>query len=213
LRVLVLRIPVTLGDSAGEWRTERKRCSTTGNGRPTLRDTGTSVGTVSAIAASTDKPALATMEMDQRCPRVAMAGHCCRMVARAPSRQKAPLAVSSTDAQTPAKPSEKSRSVQLPAGSALSALQRACRDNDASAVRRHLLKWAADFWPDAPPRGLNAVAARLADARFVEPLRELDRACYTGSMWKGDALAHAFAAAPKQASMEKTRTEIPDLYT
>jgi hypothetical protein len=127
--------------------------------------------------------------------------------------KKAPLAVTSTDAQAPAKPPGKPRPVKLPAGSALSALQRACRDNDAAAARRHLLDWAADFWPDAPPRGLNAVAERLADARFVEPLKELDRACYTGSAWKGDALAHAFAAAPKQASMEKTRTEIPDLYT
>lgn len=102
---------------------------------------------------------------------------------------------------------------RLAAGSALSALQRACRDNDAQAARRHVLEWASGFWPDSPPRGLNAVAERLADSRFSEPLRELDRACYMGSAWQGDALAQAFAAAPKAAASARAGKVIPDLYT
>ena len=122
-------------------------------------------------------------------------------------------------AATPAtaKPSSKTVNppapAKLAAGSALAALQRACRDNDAQAARRHVLEWAAGFWHDSPPRGLNAVAQRLADSRFTEPLRELDRACYMGSAWQGDALAQAFATMPKPAASEKPRAVIPDLYS
>jgi hypothetical protein len=118
-----------------------------------------------------------------------------------------------------AKPSSRTRtaapaaSMKPATGGALASLQRACRDNDAQAARRYVLEWAAGFWPDAPPRGLNAVAQRLADSRFIEPLRELDRACYTGSAWQGDALAQAFAAVPRPAPSGKAGSVLPDLYS
>ncbi|HEV7813725.1 MAG TPA: BatD family protein [Janthinobacterium sp.] len=96
---------------------------------------------------------------------------------------------------------------------ALAALQQACRDQDAQAARRHVLAWAAGFWPDSPPRGLNAVALRLADPRFSVPLRELDRACYAGAAWQGEALAQAFAAPPRQAAAQTARAVLPDLYS
>ncbi len=121
------------------------------------------------------------------------------------SRQPEPL----TQSAPPASPALAAR---LPAGKALSALQHACRDNDPQAARRHLLDWAASFWPQSPPCGLHAIALRLADARFTEPLQQLDRACYTGAAWHGDSLAQAFAAPPGKTPSEKTKPVIPDLY-
>jgi hypothetical protein len=122
-------------------------------------------------------------------------------------------ATARTAAPPSARTAKQAAPARLAAGSALSALQRACRDNDAQAARRYVLEWASGFWPDSPPRGLNAVAERIADNRFSEPLRELDRACYMGSAWQGDALAQAFAAAPKAAPPAKAGKVLPDLYS
>ncbi len=117
-------------------------------------------------------------------------------------------------ASAPATPSPASadRAAGLPTGKALSELQRACRDNDAQTARQAVLVWAASFWPDSPPRGLQAIAQRLADPRFTEPLQQLDRACYTAAPWQGDSLAQAFAQPPKQTATEKAKPVIPNLY-
>ncbi len=72
----------------------------------------------------------------------------------------------------------------------------ACRHDDALAARRHLLAWAAGLWGSAPS-GLNAIAARTGDPRSAELLRDLDRACYVGGDWHGQALAEAIAELPK----------------
>lgn len=122
------------------------------------------------------------------------------------SRRVAPLAARSPIAPTPSRPGRPS------ADKALTALQRACRDNDPQAAQRHLLDWAAAFWPESPPRGLHAIAQRLADARFTEPLQQLDRACYGGNAWQGEALMQAFAAPPRQMPSKKDKSVIPDLY-
>src|SRR5512135_753401 len=68
------------------------------------------------------------------------------------------------------------------------AFWQACRENNAPAARRHLLDWARAAWPQDPPRGLKALAARLADAAYGPLLNQLDRACYTSGEWQGDAL-------------------------
>jgi len=91
-------------------------------------------------------------------------------------------------------------------------LQQACLDNDPQAARRHLLNWAADYWPESPPRGLQAIAFRLSNAQFTEPLQQLDRACYTEAAWQGQSLMRAFATPPRQMHSKKTKPVIPDLY-
>ncbi|MDR3370990.1 BatD family protein [Rhodoferax sp.] len=112
-----------------------------------------------------------------------------------------------------ASPAPAGRLAGLSSSKSLSELQRACRDNDAQAARQAVLSWAASFWPDSPPRGLKAVAQRLADPRFTEPLQQLDRACYAGSAaWQGASLAQAFAQSPRQAAVDKVAPVIPDLY-
>ncbi len=95
---------------------------------------------------------------------------------------------------------------------ALSALQRACRDNDPHAARRHLLEWAAGFWPECAPHGLNALALLLAETKSAEPIRQLDRACYTDGIWQGDSFARAFATLPRRAPSAKAKPALPELY-
>jgi len=99
------------------------------------------------------------------------------------------------------------------AAAALAALRAACRENDAPAARRHVLDWAASFWPEAPPRGLNAVALRLGEPRFTAVLQQLDRACYVGGDWQGDALAQLFSAPPSRPSAARGHKQLPDLYS
>jgi hypothetical protein len=59
---------------------------------------------------------------------------------------------------------------------------------------------------------MNELARRVKDEKFAEGLRQLDRACYTGSEWQGDALADAL---PKEATPAKQKTgknPLPELY-
>ena len=109
-------------------------------------------------------------------------------------------------------PASAGRVAGASSGKSLGELQHACKDNNAQAARQAVLNWAAGFWPESPPRGLQAVAQRLADPRFTEPLQLLDRACYTGAAWQGEALAQAFAQPPRQAAPDKVKPVIPDLY-
>jgi hypothetical protein len=127
--------------------------------------------------------------------------------ARRTGLQGAPIgAVSSDAATTPV-------SAPRSASTALAALQRACAANDPRQARQHVLEWASATWPQSPPRGLNGLIERLNDARYTEPLQQLDRTCYTvDARWNGAALAQAFAQQPKLGATEKIKPMIPDLY-
>ena len=103
------------------------------------------------------------------------------------------------------------------ARAARQALQRACRENNAAAARHALLDWGAARWPDAPPRRLDEVAARLPpEADRV--LRELDRVLYANSVayWEGgDTWRHLapMLAEAKKAGMRRDRdAALPSLY-
>jgi hypothetical protein len=111
-----------------------------------------------------------------------------------------------------ATPTPVAHAADVSTGKSLSELQRACRDNHTQGARQALIHWAAGFWPDSPPRGLQAIAQRLADPRYTVPLQELDRACYTGSAWQGQTLAQAFAQPPRQAKVDQVKSVIPTLY-
>jgi len=79
-----------------------------------------------------------------------------------------------------------------PSLAASSAFWQACRSGDALTARRRLLAWAAARWPATPPTGLNALSRLLNDPATAALLRELDRACYAGGPWRGEALASRF---------------------
>jgi len=72
----------------------------------------------------------------------------------------------------------------------------ACRANDARAARRHLLAWADAEWPAPPPAGLNGMARVAGDCEVGRLLRDLDRACYGGGAWQGEALARTLVELP-----------------
>jgi hypothetical protein len=78
------------------------------------------------------------------------------------------------------------------ASRARTAFLEACGRNDARAARRHLIAWSAAEWKRSPPAGLNGLARRIGDEEIGRLLRELDRACFAGAAWRGDALALAF---------------------
>jgi hypothetical protein len=87
-----------------------------------------------------------------------------------------------------------------------------CRANDPRAARRYLLEWVAAEWPAAPPRGLHDLGRRLGEAHIERLLRELDRACYAGGEWQGDALARALYTLPAPPTRAPDRPPIAPLY-
>jgi hypothetical protein len=92
------------------------------------------------------------------------------------------------------------------------AFQQACRDGDAGAARRALLDWARDVYGDSAPAGLNALALRLDDPALSVLLHELDRACYAGAPWNGDALAKSLTQLRGSASGSKAAIGLAELY-
>ena len=96
------------------------------------------------------------------------------------------------------RPGLKSAAVAAPAASvpgrkaALRTLQQACLGNDRHAAAAALLDLGRAEWPDDPPRGLGAVAARLETG--AKEVGALDRSLYgTDALsWEGSALWDAF---------------------
>lgn len=103
------------------------------------------------------------------------------------------------------------------AAQARSAFQQACRNHAARAAREALLSWARATWPQAAPVGLNALARQQGNPTLTELLRELDRACLTGTLtdnaWNGEALARALPMLDGGAAPHTPAHELPDLYS
>lgn len=105
----------------------------------------------------------------------------------------------------------KSAAVAAPAVSvpgrkaAMRALQQACAGNDGHAAADALLDLARAEWPDDPPRGLGALAARLEAGR--KEVSALDRSLYgTGaSPWEGGALWNAISPGLQAQRSENMR--------
>ena len=90
------------------------------------------------------------------------------------------------------------------AGKARAAFREACRKNDAHAARRCLIEWLEAARPGMRPAGLNALARASDQPSLSSLLRELDRACYVGGQWFGDALADALKELPPQVKRADT---------
>ncbi|HEX8756141.1 MAG TPA: BatD family protein [Steroidobacteraceae bacterium] len=117
-----------------------------------------------------------------------------------------PSGPGSTPARSPA------RRAAPDASKERAAFRIACEANDAHAARAHLLSWAAALSGTAPA-GINAIAARINDAGIVELLRDLDRACYAGGNWKGQALAAALIDLPARLpNTSRQRDGLAPLY-
>jgi hypothetical protein len=99
------------------------------------------------------------------------------------------------------------------AGEARKAFRQACRENSPQAARRHLLAWARAAWPQDPPHGLRALAARLDDAALGNLLDQLDRACYAGGAWQGEALLKGLESLPgKPGPAARPAAQLAGLY-
>lgn len=105
---------------------------------------------------------------------------------------------------------KEAKSVQ--AGSAIKNLKRACGNNDAHAAREHLLVWAANIWPSDPPRGLNELSRRISGDELAQLIRQLDKACYTGSAWHGEALMKLMVRLPAAEVRIANKQALPVLY-
>lgn len=86
-----------------------------------------------------------------------------------------------------------SASTRPAAGGAAKRLRAACAQNDPAAARAALLAWAAERFPEAPPRSLGALAAQLPEPAAAA-VRELESALYAREPngWDGGRLAAAF---------------------
>jgi len=92
------------------------------------------------------------------------------------------------------------------------AFRAACQANDPQAARARLLAWATSLW-GTTPAGINAIGAKMADPTVAELLRDLDRACYAGGAWQGDALASALTELPASAGKAgRQRDGLAPLY-
>ena len=92
--------------------------------------------------------------------------------------------------------------------SVLQALRHACANHQTHAAAQALLELARIEWPENPPRGLGALAARLETG--AAQVHALDRELYgtqTTSPWQGDALWQALGRGLKPAGNPVPDTE------
>lgn len=111
-------------------------------------------------------------------------------------------------------PRESAPAPSLGASHARAAFLQACRKDDPRAARRHLLAWVdAERPAGTPPAGLNGMARQIGDPEIGRLLRELDRSCYAGGAWRGEALARALSELPAAARRDTERKrELAPLY-
>ncbi|MGH8289684.1 MAG: BatD family protein [Steroidobacteraceae bacterium] len=92
-------------------------------------------------------------------------------------------------------PTPRARQAPPDASRGRAAFRAACATNDPHAARTHLLAWTAAVW-GTTPAGIGAIAATIHEPTVAELLRDLDRACYAGGAWQGQALATALTSLP-----------------
>ncbi|WP_428313042.1 BatD family protein [Hydrocarboniphaga sp.] len=97
-------------------------------------------------------------------------------------------------------------------GNAQKNFHRACKDHDPAAARRALLIWSRQVYGGQAPAGLNALAQKLGDPGLGSLLMQLDRACYSGAAWNGDALDKALTRLPASTSASRARPGLAPLY-
>ncbi|WP_420474482.1 hypothetical protein [Noviherbaspirillum sp. ST9] len=84
-------------------------------------------------------------------------------------------------------------------------LRKACRSEDARAVRDGLLEWAAATLPD-PPRNLGALAERMQDSGTRDAVLALDRSLYgpQAGAWDRGMLAALVSRVKRDARRNRT---------
>ncbi|MGV6817099.1 MAG: BatD family protein [Thiotrichales bacterium] len=90
----------------------------------------------------------------------------------------------------------------------------ACELNNPADARKALLAWAAQHWPENPPRGIEDLAKRLQDQKTKDQLKELDAAVYAerGNNWQGKALSESLKQLPPDKTDNKKEKPLPALF-
>ncbi|MEJ2032287.1 MAG: BatD family protein [Deltaproteobacteria bacterium] len=112
-------------------------------------------------------------------------------------------------------PAQPAPSAATPVGDPRKEFLAACKSGDARRARHSLLQWAAQFWPNDPPKGLSDLAARMEGEQAAREIAELDRFLF-GSQpdpWDGHKLASLLRRFPVTTSREPgKKTLLPPLY-
>jgi hypothetical protein len=112
-----------------------------------------------------------------------------------------------------AAPAPVERAVRLDPARARAAFRAACARNDPVAARHHLLLWASSAW-NTPQTRLSTIARAISRPELTERLRELERACFGGGSWKGEALAQELTELASRSPPGHPRDEpLPPLYS
>jgi hypothetical protein len=94
-------------------------------------------------------------------------------------------------------------------------LQQACKDNDAAAARELLLQWGHCVWPDNPPGGTAAIAARCGNdlAREIDTLNKVLFG-RNSAAWDGARFLKIFKAeqVPTGGTKDATAGQLEPLY-
>lgn len=115
--------------------------------------------------------------------------------------------------RTPATPRAKPERKAVKAGDGRKAFAQACRQNDPLGAQRELLNWARQTDPAHPPGGLSAIAQRVNQPHVTALLQELDRACFAGADWNGDALAKALTSlGDREKTQKRKSSDLDPLY-
>lgn len=91
----------------------------------------------------------------------------------------------------------------------LKAARKRALENDRAGARTALLDWASLQWPDAPPRNIGSLAARVSSP-LADELRKLSRLSYgpAETPWDGKALAKALRSFAVTTTDERRHGDI-----
>ncbi len=99
----------------------------------------------------------------------------------------------------------------------VSAIKKACQQNDPVGAKSAVIAWANVFWPEKKPQGLGGVAALLSCQVFSDQVDVLDSILYKGADqdWKGKDFWAAFQSALKQHALtdDESSEGLPELYS
>lgn len=99
---------------------------------------------------------------------------------------------------------------------ALSALKKACIDNNPQAAHQAILQWAKATWPQNPPRNLQGIADELHDSTIRQVFADLAQLLYGDSHanWNGRQFWDSVSTRLKQPKTVKTKNSksLPELY-
>ncbi len=100
----------------------------------------------------------------------------------------------------------------------LSAIEKACHENNIAAAHTALIIWAKTRWPESPPQSLVALANHSDQSDVISELQNMDRILYSTEKkpWSGQQFLNAIRTLLNQKIPSNNKPAIkilPPLYT